>query len=282
MRQYFKGYYFKCRAKDETVAIIPAFHNDGIESSASLQIITNDNAYFIPYSEIRFQEDQLKVGIGPNYFTEKGIYLDVDSEGCRIHGKLRFGKFQKIKYDIMGPFQYIPFMECKHSIISMRHSVNGKISINGKVYNFNQGIGYIEGDRGCSFPKEYIWTQCHCKNGSIMLSVADIPLLGFHFKGIIGIILVAGQEIRVATYLGAKVVSVSDDTVVIKQGKYTISAKLLETSNQKLNAPVNGKMSRMIHESASCSARYQLICNDNTLLEFTSQNASFEFEMQKQ
>lgn len=281
MRQYFKGYYFKCRAENKTVAIIPALHNDGKESSASLQIITNDNAYIIPYSKIRFSDDKFKIKIGQNYFSEKGISLDVDSKECSIHGKLKFGRLQKIKYNIMGPFQYIP-LQCKHSIISMRHTVTGKISINDNDYIFNNGIGYIEGDRGCSFPKEYIWTQCHFPKGSIMLSVADIPLLGFSFKGVIGIIMIAGKEIRFATYLGAEVVSISDDTVVIKQGKYTISAKLLETSYQKLNAPVNGKMLRVIHESASCKAWYQLTCNNKTLLEFTSQNASFEYEIKKQ
>ncbi|WP_310604145.1 tocopherol cyclase family protein [Anaerosporobacter sp.] len=265
-------------AEDETLALIPALHSDGKESSASLQIITNDKAFSISYPKIRFNEDKFRIKIGQNYFSKKGICLNIETNNYSIHGKLRFGIFHKIKYSIMGPFRYIPFMQCKHNVISMRHVVTGTIKINDKVYCFNEGIGYIEGDCGCSFPKEYIWTQCHFPNGSIMLSVADIPMLGFHFRGIIGIVMIAGKEYRIATYLGARVSLISDDTVVIKQGKYTLYAKLIESKHQKLNAPVCGKMTRIIHESASCKARYLFICEDKILLDFTSENASFEYE----
>lgn len=281
MRQYFKGYYFKCSTGEETVAFIPAGHNEGNTSSGSLQIITNDKAYVIPYPKIRFDDDNFITKIGDNYFSEKGIYLNGDSSNCSIHGKLKFGRFQKIRYSIMGPFQYLPYMQCRHSIISMRHSVAGTIRINDKVYKFHHGTGYIEGDQGRSFPKEYIWTQCHWKHGSIMLSVADIPFLGAHFKGIIGIVMMDGREYRIATYLGARVCSIGEDTVVIRQGKYTLSAKLMESACQKLKAPVKGQMLRTIHESASCKAWYQFSCDGTVLLEFTSEHASFEYEFKK-
>ena len=39
-----------------------------------------------------------------------------------------------------------------------------------------------------------------------MLSVADIPIAGIHFTGIIGNILWEGKEYRLATYLGARLV----------------------------------------------------------------------------
>lgn len=279
MRQYFKGYYFKCEAKDQTIAFIPALHTDGKESTASLQIITKDKAYVLPYSRIRFGKNKFKTGIGRNKFSERGIYLDAVSAGCSIHGTLKFGSFQKLRYGIMGPFRYIPFMQCKHSVISMRHAVTGKIKLNDRIFEFNNGIGYIEGDSGRSFPKEYIWTQCHCADGSVMLAAADIPFPGFHFRGIIGVVMIGEKEYRIATYLGARVISVLDNTVVVRQGKYMLSARLLETSHQKLNAPVNGKMVRTIHESVSCKASYKFSCNENTLLEFTSENASFEFEI---
>lgn len=279
MRQYFKGYYFKCSTGDETVAFIPALHDDGKERKASLQIITNDNAYVIPFSDIRFGRRKFQVKIGNSFFSEKGIYLNVDTKECSVHGRLVFGRFEKLKYSIMGPFEAIPFMQCKHSVISMSHSVTGNIQINGKAYSFNHAMGYIEGDRGCSFPKEYIWTQCHFKNGSLMLSVADIPLLGFHWKGIIGIVMLGNRKFRIATYLGARVVSTFENMIVIKQGKYILSAKLIEANHQGLQAPVNGKMLRTIHESAACKAWYQFTYNHKSLLEFTSENASFEYEL---
>lgn len=277
MRQYFKGYYFKCSTDNETIALIPALYCDGKRSSASLQIITNEKSYSVAYPEIAFGKGRLQIKIGHNYFSEKGIYLDIDDEECRMHGKLKFGELQKIKYDIMGPFHYVPFMQCRHSVISMHHSVTGKITVNGKEYYFANGIGYIEGDRGYSFPKEYIWTQCHFGQDSVMLSVADIPLCGLRFQGIIGIVMIDGKEYRITTYLGARVRRLSNNMVVVRQGKYTLSAKLLEANSQNLQAPVMGKMIRTIRESVACKAWYQFVVGDTVLLEGIRENASFEY-----
>lgn len=281
MKRYFKGYYFKCGTGKETIAFIPALHDGGKESSASLQVITDGGTYTLPYPKIQFGKNKFVIKTGENYFSEKGIYLDADTGECSIHGKLKFGKFQKIRYGIMGPFQYIPFMQCKHSIISMRHTVRGKISINGTRHSFQNGVGYIEGDCGRSFPKEYIWTHCHFENASLMLSVADIPICGFHFTGIIGVVMIGGREYRLATYLGARILSIGEDTVVVRQGKYILSAKLVEARGQKLKAPVAGRMSRTIHESAACKARYRFTCENQTLLEEVSERASFEYEFKK-
>ena len=68
----------------------------------------------------------------------------------------------------------------------MLHSVSGSIWVNGREYSFEDGRGYWEGDRGRSFPKKYVWTQCSFPDGSLMLSAADIPLAGIHFTGVIG------------------------------------------------------------------------------------------------
>lgn len=40
----------------------------------------------------------------------------------------------------------------------------------------------------------------------------------------------------------------------------------------------NGRMNRIIHESASCMAYYKFSCKGKLLCEFTSDRASFEFE----
>ena len=152
--------------------------------------------------------------------------------------------------------------------------------VNNQNYTFHNGIGYIEGDRGYSFPKQYIWTQCCFAHGSLMLSVADIPMLGFHFTGIIGVVLLNGKEYRIATYLGARVKRIGANTVTVKQGNYTLTARLLKKNAQPLLAPDNGIMCRTIHESASCKAYYRFSYKQKVLCEFISDNASFEFEFE--
>lgn len=275
---YFKGWYFKCCTKDKTIAFIPAYHYSNNKKTASLQIITDDKAINIPIDTLEFREKPLCVKIGNCVFSHEGIILNFQSDELKLEGELYFEQASPISYDIMGPFKFVPFMQCRHSVYSMSHKIGGQISANDQLFKFENGIGYIEGDRGRSFPKKYIWTQCCFENNSLMLSVADIPILGIHFTGIIGIVLFDGKEYRIATYLGARIKQVDKNTVTVKQGSFEFTAKLLRKNVQPLVAPTNGNMCRTIHESASCEAYYRFSHKDRVLCEFTTDKASFEFE----
>lgn len=275
---YFKGWYFKCSTQDKTIAFIPAYHYSDNKKTASLQIITDDRAINIPFDTLEYSEKPLCVKIGNCIFSLEGIFLDFQSDNLTLEGSLNFEFLSPIRYDIMGPFKYVPFMQCRHSVFSMSHKINGEIKVNDQLYHFENGIGYIEGDRGRSFPKKYIWTQCCLKNNSLMLSVADIPFLGIHFTGIIGVVLLNGKEYRIATYLGARIKKVDKNTVTVKQGSFELTATLLKKNTQPLAAPTNGDMCRTIHESASCEAYYRFCHKNKVLFEFTTDKASFEFE----
>lgn len=277
-KDYFKGWYFKCSNENKTIAFIPAFHQSNHEKTASLQIITDVTTFNIPFQFLQYRENPLVVKIGENIFSENGIRLQIKNNNLSANGTLHFHDLSPIQYDIMGPFKFVPLMQCRHSVYSMRHRINGQITVNGQQYVFQNGIGYIEGDCGSSFPKEYIWTQCHFNNGSLMLSVAYIPMFGFHFTGIIGVILLNGKEHHIATYLGAKVKRIDKNTVTVKQGDFQLTARLLQKNSQPLAAPSHGLMNRTIHESASCKAYYRFSYKNEILCELTSDRASFEYE----
>lgn len=279
MRDYFCGWYFKCQSEKQTLAIIPAVHKSLQDKSCSIQLITDAGAwnFVFPYKDCHNFPIQIK----DNRFDKSGISLNLQTPECTAVGSIRFGAASPLRYDIMGPFKYVPFMECRHSVVSMKHTVNGELIINSTHYRFENALGYIEGDRGYSFPKEYAWTQCFFDGGSVMLSVADIPFGLFHFTGIIGIVLWHGKEYRIATYLGAKAVRIDSGEIVIRQGSSVLSVKLIDKNAHPLNAPVGGVMSRTIHESASCRASYHFEENGRTLFSFVSGRASFEYEYLK-
>ena len=46
---YFKGWYFKCCANDTTIAFIPAYHHSNHKRTTSLQIITDNSVFNIPF-----------------------------------------------------------------------------------------------------------------------------------------------------------------------------------------------------------------------------------------
>lgn len=111
-----------------------------------------------------------------------------------------------------------------------------------------------------------------------MLSVADIPMAGMRFTGVIGVVLWRGKEYRIATYLGARTVRIQNKTVRVKQGGLELEIRLLEPAGRPLKAPSKGDMVRTIHESASCRAFYRFRIGDHTLFAFETDRASFEFE----
>ncbi len=274
----FYGWYMKFQSDTQTLAVIPAVHSTRKKRTCSIQIITDNDAWTVMYTADIFQRTRRNIFIGKNQFGEKGIRLAIQTPKITIRGKLGFGPLFPLKYDIMGPFAFVPFMECRHSVRSMGHGVWGNVCINGQTYSFQNARGYWEGDQGRSFPKEYLWTQCFFSGGALMLSVADIPMAGIHFTGIIGAILWRGKEYRIATYLGARVVQILNKKVKIIQGNLELDVQLLEASERLLKAPAKGDMVRTIRESVSCRAFYRFRKESSILFAFETDRASFEFE----
>ena len=299
MQNFFYGWYLKCETEDKTLAIIPAVHQCGGKQTYSIQVITNEGSYFITFPEGTYyrqsgnilkpirKNDKWSLVIGENIFCDRGMRLALNSEELKLEGKVWFRELTPLKYDIMGPFVWIPFMECRHSVYSMHHIVQGKLLVNGEKFELVEGVGYWEGDRGTSFPDEYLWTQCFFEGGSIMLSVAEIPFFGGTFTGVIGAVLYNGREYRFATYLGARVCWLGRGMVCIAQGNMMLEARLLEqnssTCKQKsgLRAPNVGEMSRVIHENVACHAGYRFRKGREVCLDITSDKASFEYEYKK-
>lgn len=280
MKNYFSGYYFKCQSSKNTIAFIVACHQSAHKKTCSIQFITDEQSWHVdfPFASFQKQKNTLHITIDNNILGEQGIEINLKNSDLAIEGSLTYSNLSPLKYNIMGPFQYIPFMQCQHDIISMKHYVNGTLYINNKKYIFKNDLGYIEGDHGSSFPRQYVWTQCFFKEGSLMLSVADIPFGLFHFTGIIGIVLFNDREYRFATYLGAKMIKKENHEIIVKQKNMLFKAKLIKRNDHPLLAPSKGEMVRTIHESVTCLASYEFIKDHHTIFSFESPNASFEYE----
>lgn len=276
---YFEGWYLKQQNKKETVAFIPAFHVSSKKKAfASLQVITDTDTHYIKFPSSSFHIDRknLSIHLENCIFSREGCILDVESDTFTLKGMLSFDSLTPPSYTIMGPFHMVPFMECQHSVFSLFHRVSGQFFMNGKEYVFENNTGYMEGDRGTSFPKRYVWTHCNYGNNSIMLSVAHIPFLLSSFTGCIGFIYWNKKEYRIATYCGVKLLHISDNIVILKQGKLFLKIKLLTSDSQLLYAPHKGSMSRFIRESASCRVQYTCMIGGKKLFDFVSEQASFE------
>ena len=278
---YFAGWYLKHQtASGNALALIPAMHIDAAgRRSASLQVIAGGQAWWIEYPDSEFHagDKPFLIQLGQNIFSCEGIQLSIEQAGLSLQGALRYGPFIVLNSDIMGPFRFFPGMECCHGILSMGHTLKGALSLNGERLDFSGGRGYIETDRGRSFPRAYLWTQCLWPGGSLMLSIADIPLPVGHFTGCICAVIHQGREYRLASYWGLRILHWSPEGAEISQGKYRLAVQLLEEQGCLLRAPKLGTMERCVRESLKAKVRYSFWRGETLLFSRTDDNASFEY-----
>ena len=225
-----------------------------------------------------------------NSFSKEGIHIDIEDEAqhLNIKGNIQYSNNKNIDTsfmnpNIMGPFSYIPFMECNHAILSMQNKADGSIEINNVIMNFEDDMGYIEKDWGCSFPKTYIWCQGNNfqkTNASFMLSIANVPFKMFNFRGMICVLIIDDKEYKFTTYNNSKIVEydVNEKSVniTLKKDDYYLNIKSLFDNGQRLSAPVRGKMEKDIFESINSKITVTLKKDNDTIFSDTSSNCGLE------
>jgi len=273
MKQYFEGWYLKHQNKGKTMALIPGKSME----EAFVHVVTDEEAYFITYPLADYQKGEV-LTIGENTFSESGVSLNMDRPDLRLEGTIKYGELTPIKGDIMGPFRHFP-MECRHGILSMKHDLTGQVVLNGEIYDFDEGRGYIELDSGTSFPKGYSWVHCNDfeEDCSIVAAVARIPFYGLKFWGCICVVWLNGKEYRLATYKGVKIVENKPGLIELKQGKYRLIVQVDSEGGHQLPAPRRGKMDHAIVEDISCPATFKFMKGAEVLFEGSSTRASYEY-----
>ena len=142
---YFEGWYFKNTNNKKGISFIPGININEQEKKAFIQIITNDSSYFVNYNieDFKHSDTPFYIKIGDNFFSKNKIHIDIKdkTQNLIVFGDIRYSDSQNISTNflnpnIMGPFSYIPFMECNHAILNMKTTANGLININNDKIKF--------------------------------------------------------------------------------------------------------------------------------------------------
>ena len=289
-RDYFEGWYFKNTNNENGISFIPGINIEKNQPKAFVQVITKDASHFVNYNidEFKFNHEPFIIKIGNNVFSKEGIHIDIKTEELDINGDIKYTNNKSINTDfmnpnIMGPFSYVPFMECNHAILSMQNTTNGLINVNNTIINFENDMGYIEKDWGISFPKTYIWCQGNNfkkSNASFMLSIADVPFKMFKFRGVICVLVIDDKEYKFTTYNNARLIEYGVNegflNITLKKGDLQINLKSSFNKGQKLSAPVKGKMEKDIFESISSKVTVTLKQGEKIIFSDTSTNCGLE------
>lgn len=267
---YFEGWYFKLISADKScvLAVIVGVSRGRRKEDRHCFIqlinsVTGKSHYIrFAYEAFHAMGTTFDVQIENNRFCSTGIKLDIHTAGIEIVGKLDFMDIERFpktffRRSVMGPFVFVPFMECYHGIVNISERLMGSFWIDSQPFNFDGGNGYIEKDSGTSFPSSWLWIQANDfkrKQATFMLSIADIPWLGSSFVGMLSFLHIDGKYYSIASYNGAKIHKFAADKhirITLENAKYSLVLIATQFEGSTLKAPSKGIMKRDIQESVT-------------------------------
>lgn len=293
---YFEGWYFKSVSADGLVrlAVIPGVSLTASRADRHCFVQINDSgrgrsAYFRwPLSEFESAPDSFDVRVGRSRFSLHGFELNIEKpEGC-YQGRLDFTgvrgwPVRLLAPGAMGPFRFVPQLECYHGVISFDHEISGRLLADGTEYDFTGGRGYAEKDWGRSMPDAWIWLQCNhfdAGRAGLSVSVARVPWLGASFTGHIVGLRLGDRLFEFVTWNGSKLtqVAVNDNAVRLglHRGRRRLEIEAERTPGATLAAPQAGAMTGRISETLDAVVRVRLLEGDEVVFAGAGRYAGLE------
>ncbi|MDX1994146.1 MAG: tocopherol cyclase family protein [bacterium] len=302
---FFEGWYFKMVSADENqrYAIIPGVFITENGASSTSDSVGQNHAFIqvldgmtghatyhtFPVEAFRASEEVFEVSVGDNHFSANSISLNLEDEQISLCGELRFhdGTPWPVTLSapgVMGPYAWLPFMECYHGVVSFDHRLEGALQINGQRIDFGGGRGYLEKDWGQAFPSAYVWQQTNhfdTPGTCLTASIAMVPSVGRTFRGFTVGFYHYRRLYRFSTYTGAvtEQLRITDDHVFwnIRDRRYRLEMISERASGGLLLAPIRTEMHKRVDETLKAAVHVRLLTTDGTLVfEGTGRNAGLE------
>jgi hypothetical protein len=276
---HFEGWYIKLvdAAGLQPYALIPGVFL-GDDAHAFIQVLDGHAGTAVyhrfPLDAFEAAPDRFEVSIAGSRFDSGGVSLAIDADATSAkqaaHGAVRFGAWHPwpvtlLSPGIMGPYSFVPFMECNHGILSLDHDLSGSLEVDGRSTDFGGGRGYIEKDWGRSFPAGYVWTHSnHFGTSGVCLTaaVAIIPWLTGAFRGFIIGFLLDGTLHRFTTYTGSVLerLEISDTHLHlgIRNRTHRLDVAARKTDGATLYAPYEKQMIARVAETMTSEVEVRL------------------------
>ena len=297
----FEGWYFKLVDEHgrQPYAIIPGVFL-GTEAHAFIQVLdgrAGSSAYHrFPLNRFQADTESFDVQIGRSRFSRSTMSLDIEADETDIRqsvqGTIHFADWNgwpvtATSPGVMGPYSFVPFMQCNHGILSMDHALSGELSVDDTKTSFNTGRCYIEKDWGRSFPAGYAWAQSNHfqeEGVSISASVARIPWLTGAFRGYLIGFLLRGTLHRFTTYTGAVIEQIDVDdhsySLTVRNREHRLVLHATRSGGALLHAPYERQMVERVAETmtSKIEVRFEEIDSGRTLFEGTGDHGCLEVQ----
>lgn len=175
------------------------YYRFDLESEFEYATGDDKSEYYVTIGNNRFSKHGMELELTPGLYKEQPDDASVYLQGSVQYKNLSPWPIPSI-YNLgaMGPVGYFlsPFLECYHDVLSFDHELEGSLTITNDESNRTNKVvfgkveetsvssrGYVEKDRGSSFPSLWIWMQTNSfrkpdhEGTSLFFSVARIPIL---------------------------------------------------------------------------------------------------------
>ena len=223
----------------------------------------------------------MSVGIVPRPNWDKTIFLlrvwsfIFIPQHCHVEGS-PLGSLPALPHDIMGPFRFVPLMCCHRSsacgIRSQANSVSMERPITSiTIWGISRGTKAALFLAATSDPVSI--------SGRFPNTLSRRYLSGPDFlPGVIAVLSIFSKVIILATYCGARILSVKSGKISVKQNDLLLTAELLSDQGRPLHAPKRGEMCRTIREKRILPCPVPPVSGWTASLGGKSCQASFEYE----
>lgn len=229
---FFEGWYYKLVSADEhtRLAVIPGvfLSDDPDRHHAFVQVLDGSRGsatyHRRPAADFEAARRRFAVRVGSSRFSDRRVSLDLDDEAGRVRGEVTLGPLspwpvRALTPGVMGPYAFVPRMECNHGVVSFDHRLYGWIELDGVRHDLSGGRGYLEKDWGAAFPAGYVWMQSNhfaTPGTSLVATIAIIPWLRGAFPGFLVGLWHEGRLRRFTTYSGARTVALHLDDAAVE------------------------------------------------------------------
>ncbi|CAF0956105.1 unnamed protein product [Adineta ricciae] len=285
---FFEGWYFKLSFEElnYSVIVIPGVHRNDYDRFAFMMIAYNNISHYFrfPFESFHSSTDEFLATIGQdeNIFSYDKMIVNIQpkstddaSESFQMNltlsSHLTIPDLSWLIPGTMGPFSWIPTMQCNHHVLSLKYQVQGSIKINHSDSMSVHGVGYLEKDWGYSFPTVWSWGQANqwenlplgTSPPSLFFSFAMIPwYFNLKFPGFLIVFEHNGHFYRFNAYLLSVVTDLTADNTTDKvsftvydvffQHKLRVSTHYDESANIQsalLYGPRDDRMEKFVKET---------------------------------
>lgn len=292
-KNFFEGWYFKIadQSGEHVLAFIPGISlgSSSEHSHSFLQVVNGINVKYdyLKYEpeSFKYENDRLKIEVNKNKFSLDGFSLDIDEDGVRIYGEIKFRNVVKWPDTILNPgsmgfYNYLTFMECYSQVSAIDIELSGSLNINDEEVCFNNGAGYIEKNWGREFPYSWIWVQANNfkkHQASITCSIGRVPFLTTTFKGFLIGLSIEDKFYEFTTINRSKFKIIKTDVGVNIdcENKDYILNIIVSTENSSfmtLKGPRDSEMIPLVDESLSGIVSIELISKEDNKILFKDQS----------